>query len=370
MMRSEARTEDTSGFPTTTARSAQYIARYAPFSMPACEAQIVKSKPSAARSLRTFSTPSLLSASLSRVCEAASTNRVSKRLSLISACLSEASPWMTLTKSYTTRRSQPMIRSRLRRPTSKSMTATFLPRRARPHARLALVVVLPTPPLPDVTTMISAMWVPLVGLLVQRGDLELVAIQPHLRGPPAQVLRDLLEHLGVPGDGDELAEDPAAEEAGPGVALWAGEGPAAQRAVDVHRPVGDHLRARPDHAEHREVAVVRVDLLAGTHRLLDEPGLGRRLAGGLRRGFGHMVRGSGIRCLRRRLPGCLGRFVLGAELREQRETQGFGERRVLAAAIGQRDRDDAGFPQGVEQAARGGRVRQGGQVGEVHDHRG
>src|SRR3546814_15094921 len=48
------------------------------------------------------------------------------------------------------------LRSRLRRPTSKSITTTFLPRRARPHARLALLVVLPTPPLPDVTTMISA----------------------------------------------------------------------------------------------------------------------------------------------------------------------------------------------------------------------
>ncbi|MNV44313.1 hypothetical protein D3C71_1360670 [compost metagenome] len=117
---------------------------------------MMKSKPSAARSLRTFSTPSLFSASLSRVCEAASTNRLSKRLSLISACFSVASPWTTLTKSYTTRRSQPMIRSRLRRPTSKSMTATFLPRRASPHAMLALDVVLPTPPLPEVTTMISA----------------------------------------------------------------------------------------------------------------------------------------------------------------------------------------------------------------------
>src|SRR3546814_3885552 len=42
------------------------------------------------------------------------------------------------------------------RSTSKSITTTFLPRRARPHARLALVVVLPTPPLPDLTTMISA----------------------------------------------------------------------------------------------------------------------------------------------------------------------------------------------------------------------
>src|ERR1700756_2454055 len=67
-----------------------------------------------------------------------------------------ASPWMTLTKSYTTRRSQPMIRSRLRRPTSKSITAVLCPRIARPDAKLALEVVFPTPPLPDVTTMILA----------------------------------------------------------------------------------------------------------------------------------------------------------------------------------------------------------------------
>jgi hypothetical protein len=39
---------------------------------------------------------------------------------------------------------------------SKSMTATRLPRRANPEAMLAEVVVLPTPPLPEVTTMISA----------------------------------------------------------------------------------------------------------------------------------------------------------------------------------------------------------------------
>jgi hypothetical protein len=35
------------------------------------------------------------------------------------------------------------------------MTATFLPRLASPHAMLAEVVVFPTPPLPEVTTMIS-----------------------------------------------------------------------------------------------------------------------------------------------------------------------------------------------------------------------
>jgi hypothetical protein len=53
-----------------------------------------------------------------------------------------------------------MIRSRLRRPTSKSITAVFLPASARPDAKLALVVVLPTPPLPEVTTTILAMAIP------------------------------------------------------------------------------------------------------------------------------------------------------------------------------------------------------------------
>src|SRR6056297_214095 len=45
-----------------------------------------------------------------------------------------------------------MIRSRLRRPTSKSITTVFLPAMARPLEMAALVVVLPTPPLPEVTT--------------------------------------------------------------------------------------------------------------------------------------------------------------------------------------------------------------------------
>ena len=53
-----------------------------------------------------------------------------------------------------TRRSTPMMRSRLRNPTSKSIAMVFLPSSAIPVAMLALVVVLPTPPLPDVTTTI------------------------------------------------------------------------------------------------------------------------------------------------------------------------------------------------------------------------
>ena len=77
---------------------------------------------------------------------------------------------MTLIRSYTTRRSQPMMRSRLRRPTSKSMTTVLCPRRAKPVEKLALVVVLPTPPLPDVTTTILVM-VQLVFLQVFKGSM-------------------------------------------------------------------------------------------------------------------------------------------------------------------------------------------------------
>src|SRR5690554_4005287 len=73
---------------------------------------------------------------------------------------------MTLTRSYTTRRSQPMMRSRLRSPTSKSITTVLLPRNASPVAMAAALVVLPTPPLPEVTTMILAkLYIPLSCLM-------------------------------------------------------------------------------------------------------------------------------------------------------------------------------------------------------------
>src|SRR5690554_6415068 len=49
-----------------------------------------------------------------------------------------------------------MIRSRLRKPTSKSTMTVLYPRRASPVPMAALVVVLPTPPLPEVMTRIFA----------------------------------------------------------------------------------------------------------------------------------------------------------------------------------------------------------------------
>lgn len=74
------------------ASSAKYIAISAPDSMPAGESQTMYSKPMSVRPLMTFSTPSRVSASLSRVCEAGRMNRFSHFLSLISAWFRLASP--------------------------------------------------------------------------------------------------------------------------------------------------------------------------------------------------------------------------------------------------------------------------------------
>src|SRR6266849_1375270 len=79
------------------------------------------------RSAIMLPTPSSVRASLSLVWDAGSSHKFSSRLSRIRACESFATPCTTLMRSNTTRRSAPMTRSRLRRPTSKSTTTTFSP---------------------------------------------------------------------------------------------------------------------------------------------------------------------------------------------------------------------------------------------------
>mmetsp|Transcript_24867 Transcript_24867/g.52994 ORF Transcript_24867/g.52994 Transcript_24867/m.52994 type:complete len:211 (+) Transcript_24867:958-1590(+) len=71
-------------------------------------------------------------------------------LSLMSACPSVHSSCSTWTRSKTTRRSTPRWMSRLRSPMSKSTTHVERPRWARPVAKEAADVVLPTPPFPEV----------------------------------------------------------------------------------------------------------------------------------------------------------------------------------------------------------------------------
>src|SRR5690348_2967416 len=182
-----------------------------------------------------------------------------------------------------------MMRSRLRRPTSKSMTATLWPRWARPVAREADVVVLPTPPLPDVTTMISvkvelssdpslscgrsaagaatSIPAPARPGSSQIRNLQLVAVQVDLHRLAFVLRGDLLEHAVMAGDGNQFRPEFAAIDARAFVAQRAGEGASAQRTVHVHVAVGQHFRAVGDRRHDHQVAAARVDLLAGAYRL-------------------------------------------------------------------------------------------------------
>src|SRR5258708_40245942 len=130
-------------------------------------------------------TPSSVRASLSRVCDAGSSHKFSRRLSRMRACESFATPCTTLMRSNTTRRSAPKTRSRLRRPTSKSMTTTFSPSCARAAPSAAVEVVFPTPPLPDVTTRTLAI-LTLLYRLIQRCNSHDIAFEPGLSRPIAQ----------------------------------------------------------------------------------------------------------------------------------------------------------------------------------------
>src|SRR5487761_2700049 len=214
MMRSESRTEDTSALVTTTAASAW---------------------------------------------------RIGSGLSRISAWASLASPWTTFTRSNTTRRSAPITRSRLRSPTSKSTTTTFAPPWARAAPRAAVDVVLPTPPLPDVTTTTCV----IVSFpLCVAGSLECRqhhgrAVEPGLRGFAAQrgvhVLGGAIDAV----DRQQFGFEAAAEDAGGLVAVEPGDGAPAQHAIDVDGSAGDDLCPPGDGAEYRHVAALMDDRLAG-----------------------------------------------------------------------------------------------------------
>src|SRR3954451_8672088 len=157
-------------------------------------------------SAMTRPTPSSVSASLSLVCEAGNSQRFSRRLSRIRACGSLATPCTTLMRSNTTRRSAPITRSRLRRPTSKSTTTTLCPPCASAAPSAAVVVVFPTPPLPDVTTRTLDI-LDLLSRLIQRGYLHGVALQPGLRRAVAERFVDFFCGLVVAVDGKQFRLD-------------------------------------------------------------------------------------------------------------------------------------------------------------------
>src|SRR5882724_3536934 len=231
-------------------------------------------------------TPSSVSESLSLVCDAGSSHRFSRRLSRISACWSLATPCTTLMRSNTTRRSAPITRSRLRRPTSKSTTTTLSPFWASAAPSAAVVVVLPTPPLPDVTTRTLAIDV-LLSRLIQRGNFHGVALQPGLSRPVAQRRVDFFCGLVITIDGEKLRLDLLAIDSRGRIAVDAGHRPAAQRAVDVDRSAGDDLGPRADRAQHGDVALGKDDRLSRTHRVLQQQRGRFRLGFGL--GFLHRL---------------------------------------------------------------------------------
>src|SRR5439155_15727975 len=170
-------------------------------------------------------------------------------------------------KSNTTRRSQPMIRSRLRSPTSKSMTTVLWPRNASPAPKAAALVVLPTPPLPDVMTTTLAKIPPPPHLCdrpcrsaalfsgataarrnpyckkqgLSSGDGQPVLNQRDLNRESALLRRQLFADQIMPGDADQFGLQPRAEDPRRDIAAGAGQGPAAQGAVDVDIAVGDQL---------------------------------------------------------------------------------------------------------------------------------
>src|SRR5271166_6508941 len=269
MIRSESRTEETSGLVTITAASANRIARVAPRSIPAGLSQMTQSN-LLRISFMTAATPTSVRASLSRVCEAGSSHNVSKRLSRIRACESFATPWITLMRSKTTRRSAPNTRSRLRSPTSKSTTATFCPAWARAAPSAAVEVVLPTPPLPDVTTRTFGILLSPPPLSVQGCYRDDAIFEPALGWAAAKTCVYLLGSAVVPVDRDELGFVPGAEDSRARVAGRACHRSSAQRAVDMDGAPGNDLGAGGDRAEHGHVAVRENDRLAGADRALNQ----------------------------------------------------------------------------------------------------
>src|SRR3954453_22872310 len=146
-----------------------------------------------------------------------------------------------------------MTRARLRKPTSKSIATVLKPSWARPVATLALVVVLPTPPLPEVMTTTldtrGLLWKLRTHSTVvpphcqifcsKRPRLALAVLEPDLGGLAAQRGRDLLgAHVRV-GDGDQLGFQLLDEDACARQPVGAGDRASAQLRVDVHVPIGD-----------------------------------------------------------------------------------------------------------------------------------
>ena len=109
----------------------------------------------------------------------------------------------------------------------------------------AELVVLPTPPLPEVTVMTWELLGKAGGLL-KLLEPQRVAIEAHLHGAPEGCAGQALAHGVEAGDGDELWVEIEREDSRLGVVIGAGHGAAAQRAIDVDVAVGDDFGAGVD----------------------------------------------------------------------------------------------------------------------------
>src|SRR6266566_4681633 len=134
-------------------------------------------------------------------------------------------PWTTLIRSYTTRRSAPITRSRLRRPTSKSTTTT-------------LPISLPS-------TAVS----------IEGRHHQRITFEPDLHWPAAQRCIDIIGRLIEAVDRQKLCFDLAAEDPRAGVAGRTRHGSASQCAVNVNRTTSNDFGARSHGADHGHVAV-------------------------------------------------------------------------------------------------------------------
>src|SRR3981081_1248246 len=220
--------------------------------MPAGLSQRIQSK-LALRSAITLPTPSSVRASLSLVWDAGSSHKFSNRLSRMRACESFATPCTTLMRSNTTRRSAPITRSRLRRPTSKSMTATFSPICASAAPSAAVEVVFPTPPFPDVTTTTLAI-IFLLCRLIQRCNFHDIAFEPRLSWPIAQGGAYVFSGLVVAVDCQKLCFDFLTINPRGRIAVDTRHRAAAERAVDVNRTPSDDFRAGTDRTQYCHIA--------------------------------------------------------------------------------------------------------------------
>src|SRR5690606_21625039 len=125
-----------------------------------------------------------------------------------------------------------MTRSRLRRPTSKSTTTTLSPFCARAAPSAADDVVLPTPPLPDVTTIT----LPIDLSCDCRGDcvsaqhvhLERIPLKPDLHRLAMRLRLQVFRRLVETVDGDQFGLKLAAEDARGWVAHRSGQSAPAQ----------------------------------------------------------------------------------------------------------------------------------------------